>query len=146
VCGKTARDIRGLRAHERSHQTVTCPDCGATVGALGIGSHRHHVHGVVGARTTARRRAAVAEAEARRASALTRTLTALIPGAAPHLVDRLARFVAKYRPEPDIWAVATLDDGPWLCHRVQVGTVANGRPIVAVPTALIYQHLQEAAA
>lgn len=121
------KGLVGLRAHERSHDVVECPICGREVGGSGLGSHMRTHRG--------------APANTRLADALHR----LLPGAAQDLVDRLAGFVAEHEPVPHIWAVITDADGPWLCHRTEVGRVGSraGAPIVAVPIALVYEHLQE---
>lgn len=45
TCGTTRyTDLRGLRSHERSHETVLC-DCGRTISRTGIGPHRKHCPG-----------------------------------------------------------------------------------------------------
>ncbi len=41
TCGKVGfADARGLAAHRRSHEIVTCPDCGQEVKANGLGPHK----------------------------------------------------------------------------------------------------------
>jgi endogenous inhibitor of DNA gyrase (YacG/DUF329 family) len=92
---------------------VECPDCGIAVRQRGLGQHR-----------AGHRRRAAAKAAPR--NTLTATLTHLIPGAAPDLVDRLVEFIdqAREKPEPGLWIVAPLNGTrPWLCRTAAIGVV-----------------------
>lgn len=45
TCGTTRyTDLRGLRSHERSHETILC-HCGRTISRSGLGPHRKHCPG-----------------------------------------------------------------------------------------------------
>lgn len=122
-CGRPCADLRGLRAHERSHVTVSCPECGDRIGQLGIGAHRRAMHGIAGqfhqnrARTTHTR----PTVKSRRAQ-----LERLLPAAAPSMIDRLARWTVTVAPSPDLWVVIGPTDGPHLTNRVKVGLVVAG--------------------
>jgi hypothetical protein len=151
--------LAGLLVHQRSHVPaapappeaatdpaanepaptagVECPDCDrrfATAAALGAHRRSH--------------RSDEEKAAERRARQLAPALTALMPGAATELVERLTAFVATHEPAAHLWVVASATDGPWLCHRVEVGRVGERAkaPIVAVPLQLVLEHLRLAAA
>jgi hypothetical protein len=150
TCGEACRDLRGLRAHERSHMTVSCEECGQDVIATGLGPH-------LAAHRRAREASGQAEAdelaarrEVRRAAGLAEVLAELLPGAAGELLERLSGFVAKHEPDGgrDRWVVATLTTGPWLCRVGQLGLVAlkEHAPIVALAVDDVYAHLRHRAA
>lgn len=138
VCGKGPfKGLVGLRAHQSSHRgQVECRVCGRRVAAQGLGPHLR------GHRNAGERATGAAEL-----SRLARQLHALMPEAGEQLVERLAAFVAQHEPRPQIWAVITVDDGPWLCRESGVGVVAARAkaPIVAVPLDLVYEHLNRTA-
>lgn len=41
-CGASLATLKGLKAHLRSHETVSCPFCGRTVVRNGLGPHKAH--------------------------------------------------------------------------------------------------------
>lgn len=136
VCGQCGAgpyaSRKSLGVHQRTHRRVTCPDCGRVVSEPGLGNHRR-----------SHRRTQARAAEDARRSGLVSALEAMLPGAADELVDRLAAFVARHEPVAHIWTVITAEDGPWLCHRAEVGRVAARAhvPVVAVAVSDIYEHL-----
>jgi hypothetical protein len=146
TCGKPARDLRGLRAHERSHMTVSCEECGQEVIATGLGPHLAAHRRAREANGQAEADELAARREARRAAGLAEVLAELLPGAAGELLERLSRFVAKHEPDGgrDRWVVATLTAGPWLCRVGQLGLVAlkEHTPIVALAVDDVYAHLR----
>lgn len=112
-----------------------CPDCDRPfASAAALGTHRRS------------HRTEEEKAAERRARQLAPALTALLPAGADELVARLTTFVSTHQPAPHLWVVASATDGPWLCHRVNVGQVGERAkaPIVAVPLQLVLEHLRQA--
>ena len=153
--------VKGYKAHLRSHETAVCPECGESMSALGLAAHRRYKHGrvsttrlaIAGRARAARNRPlppdAAREMAAERERALLRGLAAalasMLPGASLEVVERLTTFVAKYQPAPDLWAVLTATDGPWLCRTGQLGLVAarEHAAIVAVQVADVYRLVKD---
>jgi uncharacterized C2H2 Zn-finger protein len=149
---------KGYKAHVRSHDQVTCPDCGRLcAGKGGLAKHRNHAHGAVSASTqekAAKRQRAADRAAARAAeqaapkptaTAIAGALADMYPGGHRDLIARLATFVADNRPGPDLWIVTTTDGRPWLCRVGQIGLLAQREdvPVIAVRVSDIYTHLDQ---